>query len=425
MPAALLRHETARRRGPGAFRVSHKRTRVKGSAARTGTQATADLKRGALLLRHSPQSTFPSDLIPQGGSVERESKLRRLLALFSLAAVSLFSATPGDDAAPTDPKPGDPAVTFRSDVSLKRVDAQVVDTANRPITGLTKDDFVLRENGKQQEIRDFQTERMPVDVLLLLDVSGSMQPHVRRIASAAHQALRVLGGQDRVAIMVFDRSTRIRLPFRDNRRDVERELRAVLDQETFDGGTDITRALLEAADYMSRNARREARRAIVILTDDQTQFERNDRRVLLALDRADSILSALIAPDALHTGSRGGSWPDDLLDGPWGHIVIPRGLGVFGARTRSAGTSEIAKQSGGDSMAVENASAFEDTLARIRERYALFFYLPEGEQQGDEGAIAVELSDAARQRFPGAGVRHRRSIPGRSTDSDDMRPTRV
>jgi hypothetical protein len=38
---------------------------------------------------------------------------------------------------------------------------------------------------------------------------------------------------------------------------------------------------------------------------------------------------------------------------------------------RSAGTPTIAQQSGGDSMDVEDASAFEKTLARIRERYAL------------------------------------------------------
>jgi hypothetical protein len=72
-------------------------------------------------------------------------------------------------------------------------------------------------------------------------------------------------------------------------------------------------------------------------------------------------------------------------------------------------------------MDVEEASAFENTLARIRERYALFFYLPEGEQQGDERAIEVELSDGARQRYPGAQVRHRHSAPAAGSDG----PVRV
>src|SRR6266542_6336334 len=73
-------------------------------------------------------------------------------------------------------------VVFRSDVALVRVDAQVLDRSNRAVTGLSAADFVLREEGRQQEIRNFASENMPVDVLLLLDVSASMRPHVETIA---------------------------------------------------------------------------------------------------------------------------------------------------------------------------------------------------------------------------------------------------
>jgi Mg-chelatase subunit ChlD len=165
------------------------------------------------------------------------------------------------------------------------------------------EDFILREEGKQLDIRNFQSEKLPVDVILLPDVSRSMEPHVQRIASAAHQALRVLGAQDRIAIMVFDRATRVRLSF-SNSQDAQRELERVVDQEAFDGATDITRGLLDAASYMARDARR----AIVILTDDQTERDRNDTGVLHALTRAD-VLSALIAPDALQTSTQRRPFP--------------------------------------------------------------------------------------------------------------------
>ena len=71
--------------------------------------------------------------------------------------------------------------------------------------------------------------------------------------------------------------------------------------------------------------------------------------------------------------------------------------------------------------------AFESTLARIRERYALYFYLPEGMQPGDERSLELELTDAARQRYPGAQVRYRRFYlaPNKSGDSDDTQPVRV
>src|ERR1017187_4566019 len=132
---------------------------------------------------------------------------------------------------------GDEKVVFRSDVALMRVDAQVVDRGNRAITGLTREDFILRDEGHKQEIRNFASEDMPLDVLFLLDVSASMRPHVQRIADAAHQALTVLGEDERMAIMVFDTSARVRMPFRKGRANVEREFDNLLRQETFRGGT--------------------------------------------------------------------------------------------------------------------------------------------------------------------------------------------
>ena len=217
----------------------------------------------------------------------------------------------------------DTNVVFRSDVSLVRVDAQVVDRSNRVITGLKIDDFVLLEDGQKMTIRNFESEDMPVDILLLLDVSGSMQPHIERLSNAAHQALQVLGKGDRVAVMVFDRQSRLRMPFRNNLDVIEQELENVLRQETFDGGTDITRGMLDAANYIGKEGRKDARRAIVILTDDQTEREREDQTVLSALNRADTVMSALIAPDAMHGryggrgGSGGGGWPRSGGGGNW------------------------------------------------------------------------------------------------------------
>lgn len=349
------------------------------------------------------------------------------LLLFALAGGGLLAAADGD-------------VVFRSDVSLVRVDAQVVDRDNRAVTGLHAEDFVLREEGRPQQIRNFASEDMPVDVMLLLDVSRSMRPHIQRVSSAAHQAFQVLRDQDRVAIMVFDRSTRLRMPFRNSRDEAERELTSLLRHESFDGGTDITRGMLEAADYVARQARPEARRAIVIVTDDRTQRDRDEAAVSRALARADAVLCALIAPDAMHDrsswpgggggrggrgGGGGGSWPGGsgpTIGGPLGGIIFGR-RGPYGGRggqpgggrrpgpgseTHSAGTAEIARESGGDSVAVDDASALENTLARIRQRYALHFHLPEDVKPGQERNIAVELAASAQRRYPGAEVRYRR-----------------
>src|SRR5712664_1248833 len=88
-------------------------------------------------------------------ALEKEKSMKRYtFAVFALAAVSLFAGAP-----PADPKPADPPVTFRSNVSLARVDAQVVDSENRAITGLRVEDFILREDGKQVEICNFLNEK--------------------------------------------------------------------------------------------------------------------------------------------------------------------------------------------------------------------------------------------------------------------------
>ena len=323
------------------------------------------------------------------------------------------------------PAIADDDVVFRSDVSLVRVDAQVVDGGNRAITHLNAEDFILREEGRAVPIRNFASENLPVDILFLLDVSASMRPHVERIADASGQALTVMGKDDRMGIMVFDRSTRVRLAFSSSRSEVQREFDRLLSQERFNGGTDITNAMLDAAGYIRREGRREARRAIVILTDDQTQLERDDAAVSRALTRADAVMCALIAPDAMQNrrypggGQRRGTWGGGPgVGGPLGGIILgPRGGGgrsggsgggMGGSRTHSAGTAQIARDSGGDSMSVDDASALEETLSRIRQRYALFFHLPDDVRPGQERNIEVDLTPAARRRFADAEVRYRR-----------------
>ena len=95
-----------------------------------------------------------------------------------------------------------------------------------------------------------------------------------------------------------------------------------------------------------------------------------------------------------------------------------------GPHTQSAGTAEIARDSGGDSMSVNDAEALEDTLARLRQRYTLYFNLPEGVQPGQESNIQVDLTPEIRRRFADAEVRYRRTSMS-NTDARGAGPTKV
>lgn len=315
----------------------------------------------------------------------------------------------------------DDSPTFKTDVALTRVDAQVVDRDGRTVTNLQANDFVLRMNGQVLPIRNFASENMPIDILLLLDVSGSMRPHVQRIAMAAQDALNVLAEKDRVAIMVFDTRTRVRLPFASSHSEVTGELNRLLRSEGFNGGTRITQALMDAANYVGHEARPNARRAVVILTDDQTQDAEDEGSVEAALTRANAVLSFLQAPYEPEPGGygrgghrrgggtwgSGGGWPGGIGfpgGGGGGPVILGRG----GAdRSHSAGTAKIATDSGGDTMPVNDASALEDTLSRLRKRYALYYYLPDNAKSGGS-SIQVDLSQEAKLRYSGAEIRSRR-----------------
>jgi hypothetical protein len=371
--------------------------------------------------------------------------LRFALPLLFWVPVWAFAAgqSPAQSApaqtAPGETAPSGAPTVFKSDVAMTRVDAQVLDSSGRAITGMQLEDFVLRLNGRVVPIRNFASDNMPLDVLLLLDVSGSMEPHVERIANAAQQALNVLTDKDRVAVMVFDTYARVRLPFRSSHSEVTSALHRLLRSEGFNGGTYITRAMIQAAAYVQKNARQEARRAIVILTDDETQDSEDEPRVETALDRANAMLSFLRAPYELPGSPGGGGVPHGTWGTPgsnWpgtgggrpggGGPVVLGGPGGYGMDpSHTAGTDTIARDSGGDVMPVGDASSLENTLARLRQRYALYFYVPDG-VTASAGSVEVGLSQEARIRFHDADIHYRRVyMAGGKGGSEQAGPTLV
>jgi hypothetical protein len=75
-------------------------------------------------------------------------------------------------------------------------------------------------------------------------------------------------------------------------------------------------------------------------------------------------------------------------------------------------------------MSVNDASALEDTLERLRQRYTLYFNLPDGVQPGQERNIEADLAPEARRRFSDAEVRYRRTHMSPANDRDNA-PVRV
>src|SRR6185436_8591395 len=69
----------------------------------------------------------------------------------------------------------EPVITLRVETSLVNVPATVTDRKGRLITNLTKDDFIIEEDGRRQEIVKFSKENeLPLTLAILVDTSGSV-----------------------------------------------------------------------------------------------------------------------------------------------------------------------------------------------------------------------------------------------------------
>jgi VWFA-related protein len=93
------------------------------------------------------------------------------------------------------------------------VDSVVVDVSVRregaPVTDLVPGDFSLTDNGRPQTIVDVSREAMPIDVELVVDVSGSMQgPRYVALVRAVEEVRARLRPSDRVRLVTFNERIR-------------------------------------------------------------------------------------------------------------------------------------------------------------------------------------------------------------------------
>jgi hypothetical protein len=79
--------------------------------------------------------------------------------------------------------------TYHASVADVQVDAEVVD-GRRQIDGLMQQDFVILDENKPRQIVYFGHSSVPLELVLLLDVSGSVQKYLKDIAAIATSALR-------------------------------------------------------------------------------------------------------------------------------------------------------------------------------------------------------------------------------------------
>lgn len=177
---------------------------------------------------------------------------------------------------------------IRSSVDLVTVPVTIIDSFNRPVTGLDQDNFKLFEDKKPQEIRHFSSEDTPVSIGLIVDMSGSMRDKVNRIKDAVAGFCKEANPQDEFFMITFADSPRLVTDFTSDMDQIQSDL--LLPQPR--GRTSLLDAI-----YMGLHKIRSARysrRALLILSDGGDNHSRySERDIKNAVKEADVLLYAV------------------------------------------------------------------------------------------------------------------------------------
>lgn len=86
---------------------------------------------------------------------------------------------------------------------LMRLNVNVTDRNGRALSGLKPADFSVFENGQERQVTDVEPTNAPFNLVLLLDVSGSVEEHINFIRKAARNFINTVSPRDRIAIISF------------------------------------------------------------------------------------------------------------------------------------------------------------------------------------------------------------------------------
>src|SRR6185295_9441502 len=107
--------------------------------------------------------------------------------------------------------------TFRGGSDVVRVFATVLDHDGRLVTNLTKEQFDVRDDGKPQPLTLFDNTPQPIRLIVMLDVSGSMEGNLPLLRDASDELFARLGHDDVARVGTFGRKVEISPTFTHDR----------------------------------------------------------------------------------------------------------------------------------------------------------------------------------------------------------------
>jgi VWFA-related protein len=291
--------------------------------------------------------------------------------------------------------------TIRTDTSLVQLNIGVVDRQGRIVKSLSRNDFVVYEDGVRQTIQSFEPTEAPFSLVMLLDMSGSTSTFRPQLQFAARRFLDALGPDDRVSIIAFNAKIKTLTHFTTDRKKLAYAI------EIADGGgeTHLYEALKQALNALSSEGKKQ-RKAIVVLTDGLDTQLRNADRSVVAKAETDQEAIALLKPEAsstlsevLNEAARQGVtiYPLALPSGDPKRLPLPDPsiTGIYSAaHTR---LEVLANRTGGRLNEIrkleELAGLYAEVAADLRALYTVAYQAPTlHARDGKWRAIRVEVT---------------------------------
>ena len=95
------------------------------------------------------------------------------------------------------------AQSFRVAADHVRVPVTVVDETGQNVLGLSREDFLLLDEGKRRPIENFVLDQAPIHAIILIDASGSVREELDELKKAAREFAEIFDRSDRIAVMGF------------------------------------------------------------------------------------------------------------------------------------------------------------------------------------------------------------------------------
>ncbi|HET7113552.1 MAG TPA: VWA domain-containing protein [Pyrinomonadaceae bacterium] len=330
-------------------------------------------QRGVVLLNVDPEMA-PADLrerpLTEAARAIVRSGDSQLVEAIRKVAPKMF----GDYAKTLPPPDKQPALVSRTPPSrivsavapqLLRFNASVLDRHGRAIGGMRESDFTVWENGIERRVTNVTPANEPFNLVLLLDVSGSVEERMDFIRKAARDFLRTTSPQDRISIISFRDDIQIISDFSTNRQLLSKKL----DEIDAGGGTALYDALgYVLADPLKRL--RGERTAIVVMSDgDDNKSFLPFPAILEALTESGALVYPLYVPSGLI--------PESSVPKP--EITIdPLRTRYLTLTTRAEEQArKLASVSGGVYYPIKRLEdlqkAYEDIVAQLRSAYTITY----------------------------------------------------